>query len=57
MVHEYEGSRSPERVPCGRLRRRGELHEVVGIANGTELNDAESDEFIGSNGVLWALGL
>ena len=50
MVHEYEGSRSPERVPCGRLRRR--LHEVVGIANRTELGDAESDELITLNGVV-----
>ena len=51
MVHECEGSRSPERVPCGRLRR-GELHEVVSIANRTELDDAESDELIGSNGIV-----
>ena len=52
MVHEYEGSRSPERVPCGRLRGRGELHEVVGIAKRTELDDAESDELIASNGIV-----
>jgi len=52
MVHEYKGSRSPGHVPCGRLRRRRGLDEVVGIANRTESDDAESDGPIGLNGAV-----
>jgi len=52
MVHKYEGSRFPGRVPCGRLRRRRGLDEVVGIANRTESDRAESDGLIGLNGVI-----
>ena len=52
MVHEYEGSRSPGRVPCGRWQRRRGLDEVVSIANRTESDDAESDGLIVLNGVI-----
>jgi hypothetical protein len=46
MVHENKRGRSPERVARGRLRGRGGLHEIVGIAKGTKFNDTESDELV-----------